>query len=121
VQGTGQVTHLEEPVVVDHAILRVQQREQRVLSVQQHLALPLLLALYALLAPLLKSKDLQGSTKRKAKGQMSSFPQQNGLNRGSRLTFYHVTATHESLSLSLSLTHTHTHTHTHRVKLFFFM
>lgn len=50
--------YLEESMVVDHAILRVQQGEQRVFGVQQHLALPFLLALYSLLAPLLKGEDL---------------------------------------------------------------
>jgi hypothetical protein len=56
-RGVG-ATYLEEPMVVDHAILCVQQREQRVLGMQQHLALPLLLALYSLLTPLLKGEDL---------------------------------------------------------------
>lgn len=51
-------THLEEAMVVDHAILCVQQGEQRVLGMQQHLALPFLLALYSLLAPLFKGEDL---------------------------------------------------------------
>lgn len=54
----GKAAHLEEAVVVHHAILRVQEREQRVLGVQQHLALPLLLALYALVPPLLQGQDL---------------------------------------------------------------
>lgn len=56
--GGGKAAHLEEAVVVHHAILRVQEREQRVLGVQQHLALPLLLALYALVPPLLQGQDL---------------------------------------------------------------
>lgn len=37
--------YLEEAMVVDHAILVVQEREERVLCVQQHLPLPLLLSL----------------------------------------------------------------------------
>lgn len=37
--------YLEEAMVVDHAILVVQERKERVLCVQQHLPLPLLLGL----------------------------------------------------------------------------
>lgn len=62
-------------MVVDHAILCVQQGEQRVLGVQQHLALPFLLALYSLLTPLLKGEDLQESTRRKR--TMLPFTQEN--------------------------------------------
>lgn len=56
--GSPSVTHLEEPVVVNHAVLRVEEGKQRVLGVQQHLALPFLLAFYSLVPPLLKGKDL---------------------------------------------------------------
>ena len=45
-------------MVVDHAILGVQQGEQGVFGMQQHLALSFLLALYPLLTPLLKGEDL---------------------------------------------------------------
>ena len=50
--GRG-ATYLEEPVVVNHPVLRVEEGEQGVLGVQQHLALPLLLAFNSLVAPLL--------------------------------------------------------------------
>lgn len=77
-------THLEEAVVMDHPVLSVQQGQQRVLGVQQHLALPFLLALYSLLSSLLQGEDLSGSTKRK---RANAFLPQNGWTgeAGSRL------------------------------------
>lgn len=76
--------HLEEAMVVDHAILCVQQGQQRVLGMQQHLALPLLLALNSLLAPLLKGEDLQESMWRK-RTNVFLFPGEQ-LDRGSMFT-----------------------------------
>lgn len=42
---SGNWVYLEEAVVVDHPVLVVQERQERVLRVQQHLPLSLLLSL----------------------------------------------------------------------------
>ena len=71
--GRG-ATHLEEPVVVNHPVLRVEEGEQGVLGVQQHLALPLLLAFNSLVAPLLKGKDLRKACAQKQNPTTFTFP-----------------------------------------------
>lgn len=43
--------YLEEPVMVNHSLLVVEQGKERILRVQQHLALSLLLGLYAFITP----------------------------------------------------------------------
>ena len=71
--GRG-ATHLEEPMVVNHPVLRVEEGEQGVLGVQQHLALPLLLAFNPLVAPLLKGKDLRKACTQKQNPTTFTFP-----------------------------------------------
>ena len=46
-------------MVVHHSILVMEQREEGVLGVQQHLPLPLLLGLPGRVSPLLQRQDLQ--------------------------------------------------------------
>ena len=53
--------YLEESVMVHHPVLAVQQRQQGVLRVEQHLALPLLLVLPGRVAALLQGQDLWGT------------------------------------------------------------
>lgn len=45
-------------MMVDHSILVVQQREERIFCMQQHLPLPLLLSLPSRVHPLLQRQDL---------------------------------------------------------------
>lgn len=43
--------YLEEPVMMDHSLLVVEQGKKRILRVQQHLALSLLLGFYSFITP----------------------------------------------------------------------
>ena len=72
--GGRDAAYLEEPVVVDHPVLRVEEGEQRVLGVEQHLALPLLLAFNSLVAPLLKGEDLRKARTQKQNPTTFTFP-----------------------------------------------
>lgn len=52
------LVYLEEPVVVNHSVLVVQQREEGVLRMQQHLPLPLFLSLPSTVHALIQRQDL---------------------------------------------------------------
>lgn len=47
----GDQLYLEEPVVMNHSFLIVEQGKERILRVQQHLALSFLLCFYSFIAP----------------------------------------------------------------------
>lgn len=66
----------EEPVVVDHPVLRVEEESSEYSGVEQHLALPLLLANSWSLS-LLKGEDL-GRHDTKAKPVKLYFSEQSG-------------------------------------------
>lgn len=51
--------YLKEPVVMNHSFLIVEKGKERVLCVQQHLALSFLLGFNSFVTPLLQREDLQ--------------------------------------------------------------
>lgn len=71
----GGDAYLEEPVVVDHPVPQGSGEQRN--CVEQHLALPLLLAFNSLVAPLLKGRIL-GRHAHKAKPHNLYFSEQSG-------------------------------------------
>lgn len=82
--------YLEKAVVVDHPILAVQEGEEGVLGVQQHLALTLLLGLGAFVVPVLQSEDLWGRRRRR-KGQQEGAERERQRDRESFILWTSVT------------------------------